>query len=125
MQVLTIQHRSLCGALHIARVMPICVQKAGSYNSTPVAVWCTLHIAGVMPICVQKAGGGLCVSASIGWCRTQDNILSYSTPVIFTLPAFFFLFFVQKAGFDNPVPGRNVVLCTLHFAGDMPLRTMC
>ena len=30
-------------------------------------------------------GGMLCVSAFIGWCRSQNNILSWSVPVVFTL----------------------------------------
>ena len=34
----------------------------------------------------------LCVSASIGWCRTRNNILSCSMPVVFTLSAFFSFF---------------------------------
>jgi hypothetical protein len=33
---------------------------------------------------------GYCVSVSIGWCRTQINILSLFVSVVFTLSAFFF-----------------------------------
>jgi len=39
---------------------------------------------------LYSPGGVLCVSASVGWCRTQNNILSNSMQVVFTLPAFFF-----------------------------------
>ena len=35
----------------------------------------------------------LCVSAAIGWCRTQNNIFSLSMPVVFTLCTFFFFFY--------------------------------
>jgi hypothetical protein len=36
----------------------------------------------------------LCVSASIGWCRSQNNILSKSMPIVLTTSAFSFFFFL-------------------------------
>ena len=40
----------------------------------------------------SSPGGMLCVSASIGWCTTKNNILSKSMPIVFAQSAFFFPF---------------------------------
>ena len=50
-------------------------------------------------------GGMLCVSVSIGWCRTENCILSYSMPVVLTLSAFFFFFFLF---FSKAKQSRNI-----------------
>ena len=45
------------------------------------------------PNLILQVGCMLCVSASIGWCRTPNNILCYSMPVMFTLHFLSFLSF--------------------------------
>jgi hypothetical protein len=45
---------------------------------------------------------GCCVSASLGWCRTQDNILFQSMSVVFRLSAFSFLFFFYTSSSYPP-----------------------
>ena len=47
---------------------------------------------------------GCCVSASTGRCGTQSNTLSLSTPVVFTLSAFFFSVITPPSGSAPSVP---------------------
>ena len=54
--------------------------------------------------------GMLCGFASIGWCRTQNNILSLSMLVVFTLPAFIFIWFQPKHGLHEVYPIYKDVL---------------
>ena len=61
----------------------------------PITTWLKTSL-------VFSQGGMLCVSASIGWCRTQNNILSYlihagSAYTICVL----FLFFVEGGPFPH------------------------
>jgi hypothetical protein len=70
-------------------------------SATPTSIWAILLVVcRLLPpnhliptdklLFFYNPGGTLCVSASVGWCRTQNNILSNSMQVVFTLPAFFF-----------------------------------
>ena len=88
-----------------------------SPNTTPTNVWAILLVVcRLLPpnhlvptekfLLVYSPGGMLCVSASIGWCSTQNNILSQSMPVVFTLSAFFFYVTSTQFGF---YPDRSTI----------------
>ena len=64
-------------------------------NTTPTNIWAILLVCRLLPpnhlIPTEKfllflfSRWDVCTSASIGWCRTQNNILSESLLVVFTL----------------------------------------
>jgi hypothetical protein len=81
MQASAVQYRSLCGALHIAAVMLICVQNASSYNPAPVAVWCFAYCKSHANMCTKgrllQFNTGRCV-VHIAHCRSHANMCTKS-----------------------------------------------
>jgi len=59
---------------------------------------------------------------SIGWCRSQNNILSYSVSVVFTPSAIYFLFLHHGIILLNFYRSRSVILTTVVDGGATLLR---
>jgi len=93
-----------CGATWLALDIPVVYSKQWdeTLHTTPTNIWAILLVlvCRLLPLNhlipndkllnIYSPGGMLCVSASFGWCRPQNNTLSWSMPVVFTLSAFFF-----------------------------------